>query len=296
MIGELAALGAALSWTVSAVLYKKALSKAKPITANIVRLTCTGAILLVCVAAIGKFGTLVTLPMYAVVLACISGIVGLGVGDTLYMVSLKLVGVSRAVPVACTYPLMTLLWAIMLQGKSVTLQSVLGAAIIVFGVWLLSQEEKGAPKTGSLKKGLIVALAAAVMWSVSVTMIDMAVKLPETGSLDNALAINTIRVIAVAAAMLIFSPIIDREQGFLKMRRETALTLISGGIVALGLGWFLLASSFVYTPASKAVPISSTTPLFSTLIGITILHEKVTAKNVLGSAMIVAAIFLIFTF
>ncbi|MDI6805334.1 MAG: hypothetical protein QMD20_01570 [Candidatus Bathyarchaeia archaeon] len=45
MIGEVAALGAALSWTFSAVLYKEALLKTKPISANIVRLTCTSAIL-----------------------------------------------------------------------------------------------------------------------------------------------------------------------------------------------------------------------------------------------------------
>lgn len=101
MIGEIAALGAALSWTVSALLYRKALQKAKPISANVVRLSCTSALLILFLIVVGKFGVLTSLPFNVVVLACVSGIVGLGFGDTLYMTSLKLIGVARAVPLTC---------------------------------------------------------------------------------------------------------------------------------------------------------------------------------------------------
>jgi DME family drug/metabolite transporter len=278
-------------------MYKEALLKTKPISANIVRLLCTSIILVACLAISDKFGVLMNLPAYAVVLACVSGIIGLGFGDTLYMMSLKLIGVARAVPITCTYPLFNLLWAVFLVGEPITLPIVLGAVAIVFGIWLLRQETNvGTAKTEkkNLVKGVIYALATAVMWSVSITMIDMAVTLPETSSLDNALAINTIRVTAIAV-FFILSPIIDRDMGFLKMKRKTLVTLIFGGIVALGLGWFFLTYSFINTLESQAVPISSTTPLFSTLSGIVFLHEKVTARNVAASIMIVLGIFLIFT-
>ena len=132
------------------------------------------------------------------------------------------------------------------------------------------------------------------MWSVSITMIDMAVTLPETGTLNHALAVNTIRVTAIAVSLLASAPIIDRDFGFLKMQRKTLAVLILGGIVALGLGWFFLTYSFVSTPESRAVPLSSTTPLFSTVTGVVFLHERVTAKDALGSIMIVFGIFLIF--
>jgi transporter family protein len=99
---------------------------------------------------------------------------------------------------------------------------------------------------------------------------------------------------AVAVTFFAVSPIMDRGLGFLKMNRKTIATLITGGIVALGLGWFFLSYSFVETLESRAVPISSTTPLFSTLTSIVLLHEKVTAKNAAGSTIIVIGIFLIF--
>jgi transporter family protein len=214
------------------------------------------------------------------------------------MMSLKLIGVARAVPITCVYPLFNLLWAVFLVEEPITLSVVLGAVTIVFGIWLLRQEtDVGTAELEKkiLVKGVAYALATAVMWSVSITMIDMAVTLPETSSLDHALAINTIRVTAIAISLLVSILIIDRGFGFLKMQRKTLAALIFGGIVALGLGWFFLTYSFTNTSESRAVPISSTTPLFSTLSGIVFLHEKVTARNAVGSIMIVVGIFLIFT-
>lgn len=295
MIGELAALGAAVSWTVSAVLYKKALMQAKPVSANIIRLTCTAVVLLALLVVLGKTEVIMSLPQNVIVLAIVSGVIGLGVGDTLYMMSLRDVGVARAVPITCTYPLFNLLWAVLLAGEAVTFPVVLGAVIIVLGIWLLSQaDQTGESKlqTRTLYKGLTLALATAVVWSVSIAMINMAVM--ETPDLDHALAINVVRVMAVAVTFFAVSPIMDRGLGFLKMNRKTIATLITGGIVALGLGWFFLSYSFVETLESRAVPISSTTPLFSTLTSIVLLHEKVTAKNAAGSTIIVIGIFLIF--
>jgi len=295
MIGELAALGAAICWTISAVLYKEALSRAKPISANIVRCVCTSIALVICLAVIGKFGVLTDLPLHAAVLAGISGIIGLGLGDTLYMISLKLIGVVRAVPITCIYPLFNLLFAVFLQGEAVTLFVVLGTVAIVFGVWLLSQEEKSAsePQKKVMVKGVVSALATAIIWAVSITMINMAVNFSEK-SLDHALAINTIRVAAVAVFLLASAPISDRKFSFMKMHRKTLVVLISGGVVALALGWFFLTFSFIHTQESQAVPISSTTPLFATISGIILLHERVTAKNIAGSIMVVVGVFLIF--
>jgi len=295
MIGEFAALGAAVSWTVSALLYKKALSDAKPISANIVRLTLTSVVLLVFMVVVGLVGVLAKLPMSVVVLASVSGVIGLGLGDTLYMISLKMIGVARAVPVTCTYPLFNLLWVALFAGEAVTWSVALGAVVIVLGVWMLSLKEKGealGPSRKVLAKGLALALATALLWSVSIVMMGLAVK--ETPNLDDAFAINAVRVFAIAISLAIAAPLVDRSLGFLKMRKRTVVTLLVGGIVALGLGWFLLNYSFIDTPQSRAVPISSATPLFSTLAGVLLLHEKVNAKIAIGSVMIVAGIFMIF--
>jgi hypothetical protein len=43
------------------------------------------------------------------------------------------------------------------------------------------------------------------------------------------------------------APVVDRGLGFLKIRKRTVAVLIVGGIVALGLGWFLPTYSFIDT-------------------------------------------------
>jgi drug/metabolite transporter (DMT)-like permease len=295
MIGELAALGAAISWAVSALFYGRALQQARPISANIIRLTLTGSILLLFLVASGRLSILTGLPSGVIVISAFSGIIGLGVGDTLYLVSLSRIGVARAVPITCVYPLFTLLWAAFLMGEPLTWAVVLGAVVIVAGIWFLGQDKRVSTVNARRKPlviGMILALLTAIIWSISIAMMDIAVT--ETPDLDNALAINTMRVIAIAAFMFMASPLIDRKLSFLKVPRRTVLALVAGGIVALGFGWFLLAYSFVLIPQSRAVPISSTTPLFSTLASVFLLREKVTARTALGVIMIVVGIFLVF--
>jgi DME family drug/metabolite transporter len=297
MIGELAALGAAISWTASALFYRKALQETKPIVANFIRLTCTSIILFTFIIAIGKIETLTELPTYALVLACVSGIIGLGFGDTLYMASLKSIGIARAVPITCTYPLFSLLWAVLFAQGTLTFQVVLGATAIFFGIWLISQHDKIDTEMihgKDMVMGVTYALATAILWSVSITMMDIAITLPTQNSISDALIVNAVRVAAIAISLLILLPLLDRKRDFLKTQRKTVATLIAGGLVALGLGWFFLAYSFTQIPETQAVPLSSTTPLFSTLAGTALLHEKVTVKNALGSVIIVAGIFLIF--
>ncbi len=294
MIGELAALGAAVSWTVSALFYRKALEGAKPVSANIIRLAATGAILLVFLVAIGRLEALTSIDFELFVLAAVSGIIGLGVGDTLYLVSLKAIGVSRAVPLACVYPLFSLLWAILIFGEQVTANVALGAVVIVLGILFLSHNAQsnvlGARKVLTL--GVIIALATALLWSISISLMNLAVK--EAPDLDHALVISTVRVASIGGLLLAFSPVVDRRMSFLKVGRKTAVASIVGGIFALGVGWFLLSYSFTVTSQSISVPISSTTPLFSTLAGVLLLHEKATVRNFLGSIMVVLGIFLLF--
>ena len=296
VLGEFAALGAAVSWAVAPILYRRALFKSKPLSANIVRLASNAAVLLFILLAFGKVGALASLPMGVVVVTVVSGVIGLGIGDTLYMVGLRSVGVAKAVPLAATYPLFSLVWATFLLGQPLTLAGVLGAVVILVGIWLLSREkgEAGEVKGKLALTGVVISLATALVWSVSITLMDVAVTMPGVSSFDANYAIVTTRIVAMAVFLLALAPVLDRERGFLKMKRSTVIELCVGGLVANGLGWLLMSYSFLNIVEAQAVPISSTTPLFTAVAGFLLFHEKVTAKTVLGAVVIVFGIFLIF--
>jgi drug/metabolite transporter (DMT)-like permease len=221
----------------------------------------------------------------------------LGIGDTLYMIGLNSVGVARAVPLAAAYPLFSLVWATFLLGEPVTATAVLGAFVILLGIWLLSKEKnEGAVESkGKLAfRGVIASLAAAVAWSVSITLMNVAVTVTNVSSIDANYAVVTTRIAAIAVFMLALSPVLDRERAFLKAKRSTLIELCVGGLVANAVGWLLMNYSFLNILEAQAVPISSTTPLFSAIAGFALFHEKMTVSNTLGAIVVVAGIFLIF--
>jgi drug/metabolite transporter (DMT)-like permease len=261
-----------------------------------VRCASNAAVLMFILLALGKAGALASLPMEVIIITVASGVVGLGIGDTLYMFGLRSVGVARAVPLAASYPLFSIVWATML-GEPVTVTAVSGAFVILLGIWLLSRDKENsiAGIKGNLAlKGIIVSLATAVVWSVSITLMDVAVTMPGVNSIDTSYAIITTRIAAMAVFMIALSPVLDRDHGFLKMKRSTLIELCVGGLVANGVGWLLMNYSFLNILEAQAVPISSTTPLFSTIACFALFHEKMTANNTLGAIVVVAGIFLIF--
>lgn len=295
MIAELAALGAAISWAIAPILYRKALVNAKPISANIVRCATNAGVLVAILLLFGKVGALTALPTQTIVLVVVSGIIGLGIGDTLYMIGLKYVGVSRAVPLAAAYPLFSLVWATFLLNQPLALTAVLGAGVIILGIWLLSREkneEKAGVNNRLVFIGTVVSLVTAIVWSVSITMMDVAVS--NVASFDANFAIVTLRIASIAVFFMMLAPFLDKEHGFLKLSRNAIIGLCVGGLVANGIGWILLNYSFLNLTVAQAVPISSTSPLFAAIAGFILFHEKMTKRAFLGAIAIVAGVALIF--
>ncbi len=298
MIGEFAALGAAISWAIAPMLYKKALAGASPISANIVRCATNAAVLLLVLFATGLAGLLARLPSEVLVVVVLSGVVGLALGDTLYMFGLKAIGVARAVPLAASYPLFSLFWATTLLGQPVTAAAIAGTIVILLGIWFLSREQvenKGHVHSKVELAGVVFCLLTAVAWSISITMMDFAVTLPGvlTG-LEMNYAIVTVRIAGMALVMLALAPLLDRDHGFLKLGWKPVLLLCVGGLVANALGWLFMNYSFLNIAEAQAVPISSTTPLFSTLAGFAFFREKMMRDNVLGAVLVVVGVVLIF--
>jgi DME family drug/metabolite transporter len=296
MIGELAALGAAISWAIAPILYRNALVNTNPISANIIRCVTNGIVLTVFLVAFGLTGILASLPPWVLIFTVISGAIGLGVGDTLYMWGIKILGISRAVPLASTYPLFGLIWATWLLGQPLSVITLTGAAIILLGIWLLSRKnhaETTKHKGKLVLLGVVASLGTAVIWSISLTMMNIVVSSGVVG-LDTNYAIVTLRIASIAVLLTVFSPFIDKGHGFLKISKKVIVLLCAGGLIANGLGWLLMNYSFLFTSETAAVPISSTSPLFAALAGFLFFREKATLLPILGVISIVAGIILIF--
>jgi drug/metabolite transporter (DMT)-like permease len=236
------------------------------------------------------------LPISVVLIAVVSALLGLGIGDTIYLFGLKSIGVSRAVPLGATYPLFALFWSVFFLGETLSLTAIFGTIIILAGIFLLARqkdEEPAVVKGKAAWMGILASLGAAIAWSVGVILMDVALSsAPQT--LDANYAIVTLRLVTMALVLVGLAPFIDRTRGFLKMKKRTVLLLCVGGLIANGVGWVLMNYSLQTIPESQSIPISSTSPLFAALAGFVLFHEKATVKTILGGVAIVVGIVLIF--
>jgi transporter family protein len=67
----------------------------------------------------------------------LGGISGGVLAQYLYYLALSSGEVSRVTPIASAFPLVTVIWSILFLGEALTLTKVLGAGLVVAGVWLL---------------------------------------------------------------------------------------------------------------------------------------------------------------
>lgn len=289
MIGELAALLAAATWAVSAILYRGALPHYGAKQANLYK-TTSGA-LLIWVTLLVWPGALAAVEWHASPLAtlAISGVIGLAIGDTFYFRALQILGIHRAVLLYSLSPVFTLALAFSFLGEQMSWVRLAGALVTVAGVYLvLGQHGADAPVDARRPvAGVLCALAAALCQSLGIL-------LSKAGLVDvGALAGTGVRLTAGSLALLV--PVWARGEGSARdlMRPEAHRRLLPAVIVGTYIGVFLMMFAIEHANAGIVGVLLSTTPLFSLCLAGILDGHWPPLRSWLGSALAVLGIALI---
>lgn len=161
ILGVGAALAAAAIWALVIFLYKRHMESLDVAAVNFSRLTYVTALL----APVALF----IKPAPGLWAAVVSGVVTLFVGDSLYFYAIHKVGGSVAAPVAYTYIVMAQYFALLL-GEEVSQWLILSSLLAAAGVSLLAGG-------GDVRLSLLglAAAAAALLWSLGMTAVKLAV-------------------------------------------------------------------------------------------------------------------------
>ena len=89
-------------------------------------------------AVVGQIGHLAHVPVSAMGSLFSSVLIGLAVGDSLNIRAMHAIGVSRAMPISSTYPIITALLAVVFLGEEMSLRLGLGIVLVVAGVYLVA--------------------------------------------------------------------------------------------------------------------------------------------------------------
>lgn len=281
LIGELAAIGAALVWSVSSLIIKPISTKFSPSSINSIAISVGWVILTIILVPWGKLNGLSFTSWHSIAYVIGSGIIGVAIGNTLEIKALSLLDISRVCPVTySSWFLFTAIIAAIFLGEPITYYTILGALFIVIGVTLLSGFSKVKDKEKIINtnevKGIIFALISGLCWAGGTNLLKLG--LYEI----NPLVLNVIRLPFVILPLVISTSIREGVPEYSRYNPKDVVKIGIAGSIDYALGGILFFTSVHLVGAIKATILSSTSPLFIAPLSVIFLKEKLTKHVILG--------------
>jgi DME family drug/metabolite transporter len=287
-VGELAAISCAVLWAISTVLMRSQTGRVPVLALNAIRALWASVVFLGVLAALGRLGDVTAVPSAALIGLLGSVLIGMALGDSLHIKAMTLIGVSRALPISSTYPILTAVLAVIWLDEPVTARIVAGIVLVVGGVYLVAFPRVGSvvervPASG---RGITLALVAACCWAISTATVKPAL------SLVDPLVANGVRL---PAAMLVLQLLSWRSEGLgspFRFGRRAGVMLAVAGLIS-GVSGALWLLGVRDAGAAKAAALSSTAPIFAAPLAALFLGEKLSRQVGLGTVLTVAGIWLV---
>lgn len=288
-IGELAALSAALLWAISSVVYSRLGLKIPPLQLNLYKGIIAIAFILITLSIQGTAFT--NLSASTIALLSLSGVIGIGLGDTAYFSALNSLGARRTLLLETSSPPMGALLALIFIGEQLTNSAWCGILLTILGIaWVIS-ERNPVDKIGISRQGIIWGILAAIAQALGAVISRFALVNSDVSPLESTL----IRLVGgtIIVICLLFLPVARKSQV------KWQLSWRSLGIIAIAamgstyLGIWLQQISLKFAPTGIAQTFLATSPLFVLPI-VALQGEKISLRAILGVAISLTGIALMF--
>ena len=291
-VGEWLALISALVWAINGIIIRPYLNRAPVPLLNGIRCGAAGVVFWIVFAFSPEYWSFAEVTSLEWTYLIGSVMLAIGVGDTMYMVSLREIGVPRALAVAGTFPLPTLFFEWLLLDQSFTSTFVLGCVAVVAGVICLSrrrQRNDDAMQTGNLKLGILMALGASLAWGLGTVFTKQAL------THLAAVQANTVRLPLVALIMFgIYRLRFGRSRpSSIQMDIKSWLVVAAAGITGIGLASYMYLEALKLIGAAKTTTLSACSPLFGLVLAMIFLGEKVDSLTVAGVVLCITGVWLV---
>ena len=210
---------------------------------------------------------------------------GVALGDTLYIIALKEIGVSRTLTLTGTFPLTTLIWQTLLLNAPLNPTLITGSLLVVLGIIVLSQSVEDIEEPTNLYRNILLAVCASICWGFSATLLK-----PATVSMTSIQA-NAIRMPVIAFLLFFLRVLPSGNENLRGIKLKNILIVSATGILGMGLGGFLFVYAITKIDPAKVVTITSSSPLFGMLFAAIFLKERITKRIGLGIVLCLAGVY-----
>ena len=283
-IGESAALSAAILWAISSVIYSRLGLKINLYKGII-------AIALIAITLLIQGTALINLSTSTVILLTISGMIGIGLGDTAYFSALNSLGARRTLLLETSSPPMGALLALIFIGEQLAYSSWCGIFLTILGIaWVISERNPVDQLSVSLQ-GIIWGILAAIAQALGAVISRYALIQSAVSPLESTL----IRLIGgtVIVIGLLFFPLTKQTKMQWQISRRSLGVIAIAAFGSTYLGIWLQQISLKFAPTGIAQTFLATSPLFILPI-VALQGEKISLRAILGVVISLAGIALMF--
>lgn len=294
LLGQLAALSAALFWALATLLYNRSSLHLNAAQLNLVKGLVACPLLLISLYMFG-LGFTLDLASPALWLLLLSGVIGITIGDTCYFSALRRLGPWHTILLEYLAPPFAAVLAWFFLKETLSLLEIIAAFTVIAGVIFVLTEKRmtNSPLPQRIDRaGLAFAVGAAWCQAVGLVMAFHALQAFEINALQAALVRLGGGTLALTIGLLLFAPrILVTTKDALRQTRILPLmvAIFFGTFMAIGLQQVAIA----HVTPGIAQTLLATAPLFMILINM-LLGKPLSLRALIGTLLALLGIVLLF--
>jgi drug/metabolite transporter (DMT)-like permease len=283
-LGAVSALGSAVTWTLISLIVRALSAYFTSVSINVIRSAAGGALAALMMLAWNGPGAFRSVTPEAFAYMAVSTVIAFGLGDSTFFESTKHLGLARAMTVSMIYPLIAAGLALLFLGERLTPPTLAGAIVTLGGLAIIvSERSQGPDAAGSRRRGIALALLAAVAWAAGALLMKRPLRVVDP------VTAQALRL-PLAALVLWCTPWARGTTRSLRAHARVAGLLIVMLSVLTAVSSVMFAAGLKYTSVGIATVLSSTAPLFALPIGFVAFREPITWRAATGASLGIAGI------
>ena len=293
--GEIAALIAALCWSIAVIIFRSASKEISPFLITALKNTIAFISFIIFFLFLDVPLWYYDFDMADYITILISGVLGMGFADILFIFALSKIGANRIAIINCFEPTVIYLFSILILGTFLNVQQLLGFFIVIFSILIISYE-KDFDDIDSLvkKKGILLQITAVFLSSFGIVIIKPILSTINF-SIEMQLWVTAFRLFpGLIVAWIVF---LFQKNKFILLMPLKKPKLLWKIIISSGLGTFVALSFWIIGYANIEKPpiasiIGQTSTIFILLLSWIVLKEKITKIRLISILIAVCGVVL----
>jgi len=293
--GELCALFSPLAWSFAVILFRKTGETVPPLALNLFKNSIGLVLFAISIPVAQHFGMQEGAPEgvrwtdYALLM--VSGMIGVGAADVLFLMCLNRLGAGRQAIVNTAYsPPIIILSAIFL-GERLSALQVVGVCLILGAVWIVGRTRNapGIKTPRVIVSGVLFGIGACLTQAVSIVMI-------KPFMLEYPLLWMTCwRLFGGWISNVAILPMMPRQRRGLRtlLDRKVWKVMMPAAFLGTYVSLLFWMAGFKFADASVAAALNQTATLFTFVLAAILLREPVTRRKLMGLGLGVAGVALV---